>query len=90
MGHRIELGEIESATLKNESVSRACCVYDDSAKRIVLYYVGNIEEKNILMHLNTLLPRYMLPAELVQLAVMPLTPNGKIDRKGLNERAQSN
>lgn len=90
MGHRIELGEIEAAALKNEAVSRACCVYDDSAKRIVLYFVGNIEEKSLLMHLNTLLPRYMLPAEIIKLDAMPLTPNGKIDRKGLKERAQSN
>ena len=90
MGHRIELGEIESATLKNETVSRACCVYDDAAKRIVLYYVGEAEEKAVLLHLNTLLPRYMLPAEIIKLSAMPLTPNGKIDRKGLKERAQSN
>ena len=88
MGHRIELGEIENAALKNEAVSQACCVYDDNAKRIVLYYVGELEEKAMLMHLNTLLPRYMLPAENVKLAVMPLTPNGKIDRKGLKERAE--
>ena len=90
MGHRIELGEIEAAALKNESLSRACCVYDDNAKRIVLYYVGTVEEKTLLMHLNTLVPRYMLPAEIIKLDAMPLTPNGKIDRKGLKERAQSN
>ena len=90
MGHRIELGEIEAAALKNESLSRACCVYDDNAKRIVLYYVGTVEEKALLMHLNSLVPRYMLPAEITRLDAMPLTPNGKIDRKGLKERAQSN
>ena len=90
MGHRIELGEIEAAALKNESLSRACCVYDDNAKRIVLYYVGTVEEKALLMHLNGLVPRYMLPAEIIKLDAMPLTPNGKIDRKGLKERAQSN
>lgn len=90
MGHRIELGEIESAALKNDSVSRACCVYDNNAKRIVLYYVGDLEEKPLLLHLGTLLPRYMLPAELSRLSAMPLTPNGKIDRKGLRERAENN
>ena len=89
MGHRIELGEIEAAALKQESVSRACCVYDDNAKRIVLYYVGAIEEKPFIMHLNTLLPRYMIPAEIIKLSAMPLTPNGKIDRKGLKEQAQA-
>ena len=90
MGHRIELGEIEAAALKNENLRMACCVYDNNAKRIVLYYVGNIEAKPLLIHLGSLLPRYMLPAELVSLDVMPLTPNGKIDRKGLRERAENN
>ena len=89
MGHRIELGEIEAAAARLDSVSRACCVYDNNAKRIVLYYVGGVDEKALLMHLNTLLPRYMLPAEISKLDVMPLTPNGKIDRKGLKERAES-
>ena len=89
MGHRIELGEIEAATLKQDPVSRACCVYDDNSKRIVLYYVGNVAEKELLTHLNTLLPRYMLPSEIIKLSAMPLTPNGKIDRKGLKEQAQS-
>ena len=90
MGHRIELGEIEAATLKNDAISRACCVYDNNAKRIVLYYVGDTDEKALMLHLNTLLPRYMLPAELSRLSAMPLTPNGKIDRKGLRERAENN
>ena len=89
MGHRIELGEIEAATLKNDAISRACCVYDNNAKRIVLYYVGDTDEKALILHLNTLLPRYMLPAEIIKLSSMPLTPNGKIDRKGLRERAEN-
>ena len=89
MGHRIELGEIESAAAKNESVNRACCVYDNNAKRIVLYYVGALAEKELLMHLGALLPRYMLPTEITKLSAMPLTSNGKIDRKGLKERAES-
>lgn len=89
MGHRIELGEIESAALKQDAISRACCVYDNNAKRIVLYYVGDTDEKALMIHLNTLLPRYMLPAEIVKLLAMPLTPNGKIDRKGLRERAET-
>ena len=89
MGHRIELGEIEAAALKSEDVRMACCVYDNNAKRIVLFYVGECEGKTLLTHLMTLLPRYMIPAELVVLDVMPLTPNGKIDRKGLREKAEN-
>lgn len=89
MGHRIELGEIEAAALKSENVRMACCVYDNNAKRIVLFYVGECESKVLFAHLMTLLPRYMMPAELVMLDVMPLTPNGKIDRKGLREKAEN-
>ena len=88
MGHRIELGEIESAALKNDLVKQACCVYDNNDKRIVVFFVGECDEKSLLKHLSELLPRYMLPAEIQKLGAMPFTPNGKIDRKGLRERAE--
>ena len=88
MGHRIELGEIESAALKNDLVKQACCVYDNNDKRIVVFFVGECDEKSLLKHLSELLPRYMLPAEIQKLDAMPFTPNGKIDRKGLRERAE--
>ncbi len=83
MGHRIELGEIESAALKSEEVSRACCLYDAEHKRILLFYTGHAEEKQMLVHLAAYLPRYMLPAVCRQLETFPLTPNGKIDRRAL-------
>ncbi|MBQ8345721.1 MAG: amino acid adenylation domain-containing protein [Clostridia bacterium] len=87
MGHRIELGEIESAALKQNGVSRACCVYDAEGKRIVLYFVGECTEETVAAALRTLLPRYMLPALCVRLEAMPLTDNGKIDRRGLRDRS---
>jgi non-ribosomal peptide synthetase component F len=88
MGHRIELGEIELASLKSENVNQACCVYDYDAKKIVVFYTGSIAELEMRAHLQTLVPRYMLPAAIIKLAAMPLTPNGKIDRKGLRERVK--
>ena len=88
MGHRIELGEIEAATLKCEGVARACCVYDDEAKRIAVFFVGECDENALLKALALLLPRYMLPALIVKLSALPSTTNGKIDRKGLKERAK--
>ncbi len=87
MGHRIELGEIEAATLKAEGVRRACCVYDAEGKRIVLYFVGDTDEKNLSAALSAYLPRYMMPAVLQPLDALPLTDNGKIDRRTLRERA---
>jgi len=89
MGHRIELGEIESAALKADGVSRACCVYDNDGKRIVLYFVGDTDHAKLAETLREYLPRYMLPALTVKLDAMPLTSNGKIDRKGLKERAEN-
>ncbi len=88
MGHRIELGEIESAALKADGIRSACCVYDTEGKRIVLYIVGEADVKALNATLQTYLPRYMLPAIIEKLDVLPFTANGKIDRKGLKERAE--
>ena len=87
-GHRIELGEIEAAALKIENVRKACCVYDNEGKRIVLFFVGDAEESLITKELISYLPRYMIPALNVKLDELPFTTNGKIDRKGLKEKAE--
>ena len=89
MGHRIELGEIEAAAASADGVRAACCVYDATGKRIGLYYVGDTDEATLSGVLKATLPRYMLPAFCEQLPAMPLTPNGKVDRKGLRERAEA-
>jgi acyl-coenzyme A synthetase/AMP-(fatty) acid ligase len=88
MGHRIELGEIEAAALKIDGVRKACCVYDNNAKRIVLFSVGEKDTKRVSAELSKYLPRYMLPAIIEDLPELPFTTNGKIDRKGLRERAE--
>ena len=88
MGHRIELGEIEAAALKCGGVSRAVCVYDNEGKRIALFYMGEASEGELLVSLSEYLPRYMLPGIVRKLDVMPLTDNGKIDRRGLRETAE--
>ncbi len=88
MGHRIELGEIESAANKCDGVRSACCVYDNEAKRIVLFFVGDTDEAELFKALQAYLPRYMIPAHTEKLSVLPFTANGKIDRKGLKERAE--
>ncbi len=83
MGHRIELGEIEAAAGKLSSVHRACALYDREAQKILLYYTGDIAEEALMAHLKEYLPRYMLPAVCRHLEKMPLTPNGKLDRRAL-------
>lgn len=83
MGHRIELGEIEAAAQKCDGVMSACCVYDADEKRILLYFTGSIKTDALQAFLRGYLPRYMLPAAYCQLDRMPLTLNGKLDRKKL-------
>lgn len=86
MGHRIELGEIEAAAASDLGVRRACCLYDNAARRIALFYTGDVAPAALSATLRGLLPRYMLPATVLQLDTMPLTPNGKLDRRTLQER----
>lgn len=86
-GHRIELGEIEAAAGQCMGLRQACCVYDEEHKRILLYYTGNTTVADLTAALRTHLPRYMLPSACRQLEKMPLTPNGKIDRKALKAAA---
>lgn len=83
MGHRIELGEIESAATKHEGVSRTCCLYLAEEKKIILFYTGETEENELRAFITSYLPRYMLPEVIVRLERMPLTDNGKLDRRGM-------
>ena len=87
MGHRIELGEIEVASQKCEGVRRSACVYDNEGKRIALFYVGDVCESSLASSLSAYLPRYMLPNLLIRLDALPLTDNGKTDRRTLKDAA---
>lgn len=80
MGHRIELGEIEVNVNMLDGVKTAGCIYDGQKGKIVLYYVGEMEEKELVELLKDRLPRYMLPNYIRRLEQMPFTANGKIDR----------
>lgn len=80
MGHRIELGEIEVNVNLLKGISTSCCIYDKEKGKIVLYYVGEMDEKQLITILKEKLPRYMLPNKIERLERMPLTANGKIDR----------
>ena len=88
MGHRIELGEIEVNVNMMEGISTSCCVYDKEKEKIVLYYVGDLEVKDVVSILKDKLPRYMIPNKVEKLDRMPLTANGKIDRVFLKNKYQ--
>lgn len=85
MGHRIELGEIEAAADSIAGVSRACCIYDNDKKKIRMFYIGAVEEVELMSCLKEYIPRYMLPNTIVKLDQLPLTPNGKLDRLALSQ-----
>lgn len=83
MGHRIELEEIEGAMAAIPGMERVCCLFDEQKSRLSGYYVGTLDKKELHSRLSEKLPAYMIPTRLVQLEAMPLTKNGKIDRKAL-------
>jgi len=87
-GYRIECGEIESLLTKHEGIKQAVVTArDDKAgiKYLCAYYVSD-DEVNILelkKHLSKSLPDYMIPSFFIRMDNIPLTPNGKVDRKEL-------
>ncbi|WP_025721602.1 condensation domain-containing protein, partial [Paenibacillus sp. 1-18] len=91
-GYRIELGEVESQLLKVEPVREAVVMAradETGQKQMVAYYVAGQElgagelRNELRSELGRELPSYMVPSYFVQLEQMPLSPNGKIDRKAL-------
>ena len=85
-GHRIEPGEIEAALCALETVRQAIVVLLDDAsggKQLVAYVVSEAEPEALRTALRECLPDYMVPSAFVLLDVLPLTLNGKIDRKAL-------
>jgi len=85
LGQRIELGEIEVCVMAEEGVERACCIYDYEKKKIVLFYEGWVDIKDLQKHLKVSLPQYMVPSNVRQLDKLPVNKNGKIDRGALKK-----
>ena len=87
-GFRIELGEIEARLRQCEGVQDAAVNVIEGAtgKQLVGYVVGPHNaalERELKAQLQTHLPDYMVPAHIVQLASLPLSANGKLDRRAL-------
>lgn len=87
MGHRIELEEIETAVNASQGVERCCCVYDQERSRITAFYVGTPEPRELKKRLYEALPAYMIPGSFRKLEELPVTANGKLDRRQLLEQA---
>ncbi|GKS12639.1 plipastatin synthase subunit E [Paenibacillus chitinolyticus] len=86
-GYRIETGEIEEQLLKVPSVQEAIVIAREEAdgQQLCAYFVAQskLTAAALKEALAKEMPGYMIPAHFVQLLRMPLTPNGKIDRKAL-------
>ncbi|MFB8107313.1 amino acid adenylation domain-containing protein, partial [Streptomyces sp. NPDC056007] len=86
-GFRIEPGEIEAAAAAHADVTRAVVLAREEeagdARLIAWVTPGTVDTDALRAHLAGVLPPYMVPAAIVALPAMPLTPNGKIDRRAL-------
>ncbi|MBK8551805.1 MAG: non-ribosomal peptide synthetase [Ignavibacteria bacterium] len=87
-GYRIELGEIESVLQECELIRQAVVLAHDTnevSKRLTGYVVpeGVFDKDAVMSYLSKRLPDYMIPVIWVELESLPLTQNGKIDRKAL-------
>ena len=84
-GYRIELGEIEICALSTLTVSNVCACYDADLQQIILFCesADEILYKDALSLLKRKLPKYMLPRQIITHDVLPLTSNGKVDRRAL-------
>jgi amino acid adenylation domain-containing protein len=89
-GYRIELGEIESALQTHENIELCVVIAraDKQGEKELVAYVTAKEELNIpelRRFLAGVLPAYMIPTHYVQMNELPLTSNGKVDRKSLQD-----
>ncbi|MBU3890346.1 non-ribosomal peptide synthetase [Methylosinus sp. KRF6] len=88
-GNRIEPGEIEARLSTHPEVQAVCVLARQVSKgvyRLIAYVVSAVEAfapDELRRHLRGALPDYMIPEAFVRLDALPLSPNGKIDRKAL-------
>jgi fengycin family lipopeptide synthetase D len=91
-GFRIELGEIENSLLTYPAVKAATVIDRTDSRRdkyLCAYYTatGEVDAAALKQHLAQRLPEYMIPKLMIRLERMPLSPNGKVDRRALPEPA---
>ena len=88
-GHRVELGEVEATALGCAAV--ADCVAVVAEEALHLFWTATDDASvapDLRRHLASALPEVMVPTHVVQLDVLPTTPNGKLDRIGIARDAR--
>ncbi|MBA8981136.1 non-ribosomal peptide synthetase [Clostridium saccharobutylicum] len=88
-GYRVELGEIENAIIKAAGISKVAVMpISDAGMVSIAAFIENeneIDTKSFKEQLRMLIPEYEIPKNIIKLEKLPLSNNGKIDRKALNE-----
>ena len=85
-GYRIELGEVQAALAGLDGVAQAVVIAREDRpgdKRLVGYVTGTADPAELRSALAERLPAYMVPAAVVALEALPLTVNGKLDKRAL-------
>ncbi|KUH89631.1 non-ribosomal peptide synthetase [Mycobacterium sp. GA-1999] len=85
-GYRIELGEIQTALTAVDGVEQAVVIAREDRpgdKRLVGYVTGTADPVEVRSALTDRLPAYMLPAAIVAIEALPMTVNGKLDKRAL-------
>lgn len=88
-GYRVELGEVENTLMKYPSIAQAVVLVKQ--QQLVAYWVleptttKTVDKADLFQFLQRNLPEYMVPKLLVELIKMPLTANGKTDKRALPE-----
>jgi len=80
-GYRVELGEIECALLENDSITNACAMVVRNTIIAVITAKNNILQEDVLAVIKDKLPEYFMPKAIKVWESIPLTVNGKVDRK---------
>ena len=85
-GYRIELGEVQAALAGLDGVDQAAVIAREDRpgdKRLVGYVTGTADPAAVRAALAERLPAYMVPAAVVAIEALPLTVNGKLDKRAL-------
>lgn len=83
-GQRIELEEIDAVLCKHPQVQQACTnMHDGRIVAYILKSVNELDKNELLTFCRKYLPLYMLPQHILFLSELPLSKNGKLDRKAL-------
>ncbi|NWO06484.1 MAG: amino acid adenylation domain-containing protein [Alteromonadaceae bacterium] len=82
-GYRVDISEVETALLSYPGIIASYITLDDVSGRILAYVVADVESLStnaVRDYISSILPRYMVPHDIIPLSTIPLNKNGKVDK----------